>query len=274
MDVPLWMIVYTRSDDRKQNFESSRENAPKLQRHVALIGTLDNVCDEVNRHAPQTCPSCGENVITWHRTHCCDRCMHGNGHSRTCDAVKCCDGLNSADFMYHRKVRMPGKIGCNLSHQTLWLSCLSRPRCDWVLINEDDVYITKTFSMERIIAVIKMAIRHNSHYVRMEPSRSGAVVQQHQKSHQIDRVAGGMLYRMLPHAGMASYLVDRVGLRMLLNLCPYDAPQDMIWSKIPRIRPLYFSNDMIEMRGCHNVNDRRSMLGSIIMSTPGCSQAN
>jgi hypothetical protein len=119
--------------------------------------------------------------------------------------------------------------------------------------------------MERLKAIVTAAIRHGAHYVRMEPSRPGAAEHQHSSSHRVERVAGGTLYRMLPHAGMASYLVDRKGLCMLIGICPYQTPQDMIWAQVPQLHPLYFSNDMIEMRGCHNKDDRRSSLGSVIM---------
>lgn len=265
MSVPLWMIVYPLSSKRQENFNMSRKNAPELRRHVAVIGKMRSLCTHVNRNFVSRCPCC-DNMITWHRTHCCNGCAMGSNHCHNCDRVKYCEVLNSCEFMRNRIDRIPGKIGCNLSHQCLWLTCLQSADVDWVLLNEDDVFITTKFCARRLWSVVEAAKRFGAHYVRMEASRNSAIATQHHRRHFVERVAGGTLYRMLAHAGMASYLIDRIGLRLLLSLCPFDCPQDMLWHSAKQLRPLYFHNDMVEMQGCHNSRDSSAPLGSVIMS--------
>ena len=267
--VPKYMILFTRNVHRVRNFEKSRNNVPELQAFVAVDGSILNVCENMNQKAMRPCPQCDVYAVTWHRSHCCRNCAEGcSTHSKDCDRLPCSQ-LNSDNFVFHRRTRMPGKIGCNLSHQTLWLHCLSQPHTDWVLINEDDVTLTPNLTDELLADVIYAAIQNRSHYVRMEPSRRGCVAQQHRNGMQHQSLKHGQLYKMLPHAGMASYLVDRVGMKLLLGKSPLESPQDMLWSDLDGdLKPLYFRNNVVEMNGCHDATDDSAQLGSIILSRP------
>ena len=268
MSIPKFMILFTPNAERVKNFDASRRNVSDLQPFVAVNGSISNVCENMNQKVMRACPGCDTFTVTWHRSHCCNNCAQGcSMHSRDCDQLHC-RLLNSDDFMFHRKLRLPGKIGCNLSHQTLWLHCLSNPRTDWVFINEDDVTLTHAVDDESLRQVVAAAVMNRAHYVRMEPSRRACQAHQHRAGMKIQTLTHGDLYTMLPHAGMASYLIDRKGMKLLLQQSPLESPQDMLWSDVEHLKPLYFRNAMVEMNGCHDGADTTARLGSIILSRP------
>lgn len=160
--------------------------------------------------------------------------------------------------------KLKGKLGCNLSHQLLWLKHLESEN-NWVLIVEDDTDINlknlHDFYKE-INNLINIADTNNSHFIQLE-IRSHHLVDQLKQ----DKLNLKNLYKMKPQCGTSAYLISKQGVNLCFESLPWNEYIDVVINtatKIDELNALCYKNDIFKTIGASRQVDKRSQLGSII----------
>ena len=168
-----------------------------------------------------------------------------------CRDLNTVHNLNTRQFMRDR-VKQPGKVGCNLSHQLLWKQCWHRrPDSQWFVIYEDDIVFTTTYSRSEIVKVAAKAENMGSHFVRLERSRPKYIGTQLRDGYALT----DGFYQLACQTGFAAYMLDHIGLSHMIGLCPMEKPEDMYFDTLQCLNPLYYHNDMFTMDGANDATD-------------------
>lgn len=188
-----------------------------------------------------------------------------------CEHINNAHRLNTDRFM-QRLHTSPGKVGCNLSHQLLWMRiastggsavAASRP-WRWYFICEDDVRLGAATDLHASLhAVAAAAEAAGSHYVRVEEARAKYVDVQRKQLPVCSVESVGAMRPLVRQSGAAAYLLDSTGASALLADCPFDEPLDM--RCVPETaRPMYVAVGGVRMIGATTRTDTASALGSLI----------
>lgn len=152
---------------------------------------------------------------------------------------------------------LPGKLGCNMSHQLLLLTIAKR-NTKWNLVLEDDVSINN-FNINKINNVIQMAEKNNSHYVQL--------VTHHQYINRQKRskYIGNNLYKMIPQYHTTAYLIDNIGAKKVIDRFPINKNIDLAYGEYIRdLNSLCWINDIFVNSGSKDAVELKSEFGSLI----------
>ena len=160
--------------------------------------------------------------------------------------------------------KLKGKLGCNLSHQIIWLNHLNSDH-DWVLILEDDTKVSvmnENELCETMEKIINYANDNNTHFIQLETRNHHIQEQLKQTQTQIEN-----LFTMKPQCGTSAYLINKVAIRYILSLCPWNKYVDVYTSDIniiTKLNSLCYINTIFKTLGSQRQIDKNSQLGSII----------
>ena len=155
---------------------------------------------------------------------------------------------------------LKGKLGCNLSHQLLLKEILKNSSTDWNLILEDDV-VLKDYDVEKLNHIIKKADENESHYIHLHSHTSFKEIQKKRK--QID----DNLYELIPQWGTVSYLINKTGIKMILEK-PLCGVIDETITRIKELNGLCFLNNIFKTGGSTDPRDKTSAFGSLLWNIP------
>jgi GR25 family glycosyltransferase involved in LPS biosynthesis len=159
-----------------------------------------------------------------------------------------------------------GKLGCALSHIYLWHTFLNQSDKNWLLVLEDDIYlnnyndkvIDEISDISEKIGCQFVQLFTNKKYYQPQLSSLKICSIKNKDSHYI-------LLKMIPQWGTVSYLISKIGIKILLSKLPYNDNIDVSISKYTNeLNALCLINDMIINKGADNANDKSSEFGSII----------
>jgi len=153
-----------------------------------------------------------------------------------------------------------GKLGCNLSHQLLLKEILINSSTEWNLILEDDV-VLKDYNVEKLKHLIKKADENKSHYIHLHSHTS--FKERQKKTKQIDE----NLYELIPQWGTVSYLINKTGIKMILEK-PLCGVIDEKITRMKELNGLCFLNNIFKTGGSTDHGDRTSKFGSLLWNIP------
>lgn len=159
-----------------------------------------------------------------------------------------------------------GKLGCNMSHQLLWINHLKSVN-DWLLILEDDtnIEINNELEFKNIInKIIKEAENINSNFIQCE-------IRNHHLEEQkkYNRISEN-LYKLKPQCGMSAYLVNKNTCKYLIKYNPLNVYVDVLTNNneiIYNLNSSCFINNIFKTLGAQRYIDKKSLLGSIIYNS-------
>lgn len=181
------------------------------------------------------------------------------------------DSLNNYEYFkqygfdnnYHTKEYVKeyesykGKIGCNISHIELLKDFLNW-NTDWLLVIEDDVSLSG-YTDKWIEDIIKIANANGSNYVHLYTNPK-----YYEEQKRITPIAPN-IYPMIYQWGTVAYLINKNGVKTILNYLPYSKNFDIILSlHISELKSLCCLNTVINTEGSVNSVDRTSKFGSLV----------
>lgn len=162
------------------------------------------------------------------------------------------------------KDKLKGKLGCNLSHQLLWKHCLSNSRKEWFLITEDDVIIQGNEDQikKQIDEMLVYCNTNDIHYIQLD------VRHQHkQRQLNCNKLLIKDLYEMSPQCGTGAYLINRVGINIMLDITPWNKYIDVHLNDVKNMKLLKSAcliNEIFVNKGNHRQIDKNTEFGSIL----------
>jgi GR25 family glycosyltransferase involved in LPS biosynthesis len=154
--------------------------------------------------------------------------------------------------------KIPGKLGCNLSHQMLLEKILKDSSTEWNLILEDDVSINN-FDLEVINNIIEKANDNNSNYIQLYTNER--FIEKQKKQMCIDN----NLYKMIPQWHTTAYFINKSGINIVKNSYPIVMNIDLHFnSLIKELNSLCWINAIFYNEGAKHSNDNNSLYGSLI----------
>tara|TARA_B110000971_G_scaffold198512_1_gene215172 strand:- start:839 stop:1504 length:666 start_codon:yes stop_codon:yes gene_type:complete len=108
---------------------------------------------------------------------------------------------------------LPGKLGCNLSHQLLLENILQNSSTDWNLILEDDIKLNN-YDEDIIQEILKQANNNNSKYIQLYTNNKFLKEQKKQKK------VFHNLYKMNPQWHTTAYFINKSGINILIKNYP------------------------------------------------------
>lgn len=154
--------------------------------------------------------------------------------------------------------KLPGKLGCNLSHIKLLKDFLTNSTDDWMLVIEDDVNVNN-FNSKIIEYLIADAVKIECNFIQLytNPIFLQKQLQQPKINYK--------LFKMLSQWGTVSYLINKVGAHFLLSTLPWNANVDIVYSSyIKDLNSLCFINNIFINKGSSDSTDKKAEFGSLI----------
>tara|TARA_Y100000780_G_C13646378_1_gene402667 strand:+ start:509 stop:1375 length:867 start_codon:yes stop_codon:yes gene_type:complete len=178
---------------------------------------------------------------------------------------------SSYHFIDHCK-NIKGKLGCNLSHQTL-LESISNNNFfnkNWFLILEDDITILTENINYEINNIINKVEKFNidTDYISLwsndkhqtDLNNSFKNIQLHKTNKIIDN-----FYNLTFQWGAVAYLISKNGISSIINKYPIDQYIDIFYmNNINTLKSTYYHNDFITTDGAYDSKHNTSKFGSII----------
>ena len=158
-----------------------------------------------------------------------------------------------------------GKLGCNLSHQLLIQHVYEKkPDIKWLLIMEDDIELTN-YSENLVNNLISKAEEEDSHYIQLFVNTNHKIHQS--RANEVDTAL--KLYKMIPQWGTVCYLIDRIGMKAVIDNFPVETNMDYLYNKlIPDLNSLCYLSNTFETCGTMDSQDDSAELGSLIWNKP------
>lgn len=154
--------------------------------------------------------------------------------------------------------RIPGKLGCNLSHQILLEDILQNSSTYWNLILEDDVHLNN-FNSEDINNILTKANLNDSKYIQLYTNDK--FLKNQKKSKIIDT----NLYTMIYQWHTTAYFINKSGIEIVKSSYPIIKQIDLHFnSLIKELNSLCWINDIFCNKGAKHSNDNNSFFGSLI----------
>ena len=163
---------------------------------------------------------------------------------------------------YINKIRdIYGKLGCNLSHQMLIKHIYENDDdIKWLMIMEDDIELIN-YSADEVDKLIDKAEELNSHYIQLFINKNHKIHQS--RAEQIDENL--KLYKMIPQWGTVCYLIDRVGMKAVIDNFPVSTNMDYLYNNlITELNSLCYLGDTFGTCGTMDSQDDTAPLGSLI----------
>ena len=153
------------------------------------------------------------------------------------------------------KVKMPGSLGCLLSHLTLWNHCFEDKNCDIALILEDDVILKNNFE-ELVDNIDGSALPRDWTILRL--SYKGLIGKNISK----DIVKPDCIKKKGVNAGSWCYLLNSSNAEILINtIIPYENKNSMdvlLRNNIDKIN-MYFSKKNLAIHAEKRYSPRKDL---------------
>ena len=154
-----------------------------------------------------------------------------------------------------------GKLGCNLSHQMLIQYVYNNlNNIEWLMIMEDDIKLD-AYSNDLVNNIVDEANKQTSHYVQLFVNKNHKIYQS-----RATLVNENLkLYQMTPQWGTVCYLIDRVGMKAVIDGFPIDTNMDLFFnSMISQLKSLCYLGNTFDTCGTMDSQDNSAPLGSLI----------
>lgn len=177
------------------------------------------------------------------------------------------------DFYKDKWKNMPGKLGCNLSYSVLFSKILKEDlKENWFLILEDDAGVKKGF-IEEAELIAEKADSIGTHFVRLHvgegkgfwPEDTG--YWNFSKSQQFNEafLVGHNFYKMIPQWYTTAQLINKEGIRRLLEVRPWNENIDLLLNSFSHlIFATAYPSESFFSKGSCGVKDDQSEMGSVI----------
>lgn len=154
-----------------------------------------------------------------------------------------------------------GKLGCNLSHQLLIEHVYYHMTdVNWLMVMEDDIKL-HDYSADLVDKLIDKADQENSHYIQLFVNKNHKIHQS--RSQLVDKEL--KLYKMIPQWGTVCYLIDRVGMKKVIDSFPVNENMDYLYnSLIEPLNSFCYLGNMFDTCGTMDSQDNSAPLGSLI----------
>ncbi len=154
-----------------------------------------------------------------------------------------------------------GKLGCNMSHQMLIKYVYENmPDINWLMIMEDDIEL-HNYSYSLVDNLIDTADSNNSHYIQLFVNKNHKIHQS--RAEIVDENL--KLYKMIPQWGTVCYLIDRIGMKAVIDSFPVSTNMDYLYnSLISKLNSLCYLGDTFNTCGTMDSQDDTAPLGSLI----------
>lgn len=154
-----------------------------------------------------------------------------------------------------------GKLGCNLSHQLLIKNIYENtPNIKWLMVMEDDIQLNN-YTPQLVDKLIEKAEAHNSHYIQLFVNKNHKIHQS--RAEIIDE--GLKLYKMIPQWGTVCYLIDRVGMKAVIDRFPVSTNMDYQYNElINELNSFCYLGNTFNTCGTMDSQDNTAPLGSLI----------
>lgn len=153
---------------------------------------------------------------------------------------------------------LPGKLGCNLSHQMLLEDILENSNTDWNLILEDDISLNN-FNLEEIGHILNQANLNKSNYIQLVTNRK--FLDKQKKEKEIYK----NLFPMVEQWHTTAYFINKNGIQILKNRYPINKNIDFQFNYLIKdLNSVCWINNIFSNEGDANGSDNKSEFGSII----------
>ena len=164
-----------------------------------------------------------------------------------------------------------GKLGCNLSHQTLLKEFNNDGKTDWLLVMEDDVVLTD-YTIDKIKTMIDFADSRESKYIQLYTHpRFNSV--QYSSNRCLDTKSG--LFTMIPQWGTVAYLIHKDAICSVVEQFPISTNMDYIYNQnIEVFKSMCQEERIFFTSGTLDSEDNNSHMGSLIWNKPDSNSHN
>ena len=165
---------------------------------------------------------------------------------------------NYTTIKYLNEVKnLPGKLGCNLSHQMLLEEIVKNSTTDWNLILEDDVNLNN-YDEEKINKILHKANLNGSKYIQLYTNN--IFLEDQKKEKKIDE----NLYQMVEQLGTVAYFINKSAINIFKKSHPIEQNIDLKFNQmIKELKSLCWINDIFINKGNFEEQDN-SQFGSLI----------
>ena len=229
MDFKIFMIVFSKSEKRVNNYNIMNEKCNNLIEKFEAIDSINHF-DEV----AQKCTKDG--VCDW-------------------------SFINSPN----NQSTGPGKVGCLASHIYLLKQIKENNyyNCDWFVIFEDDVTIFDNF-VETLKSKIPTFEKLNTNFVKLFTDTKDENNKKRQFWHK--RIVEKNIYKMRPQYHTLAAMINRKGIDYILSQLPINVNIDLWFTQehIDNLNAVYWNSNLITNGGALNYRGKNWNLGSLI----------
>jgi len=171
-------------------------------------------------------------------------------------------GKSYCTHYYEQIIRdVPGKLGCNLSHQMLIEMMYEQSQHDWCLVLEDDVEIDTEYFLKNVNKILEESDKKGALFIQLYSHPKFFDLQKKQKQVYDD------LYKMTFQWGTCAYFIHKKAMKDFIDIYPLNENIDIEFGKkISKWKSLCWLNNGIKTIGSQDYSDKTSKLGSIIYS--------
>ena len=153
---------------------------------------------------------------------------------------------------------LPGKLGCNLSHQMLLEDVLKNSSTEWNLILEDDVSINN-LDLDEIGNILTHSNFNKSNYIQLVTNKK--FLDKQKKEKEIYK----NLFPMVNQWHTTAYFINKNGIQILIDRYPINKNIDLQFNYLIKdLNSVCWINNMFSNEGDASGSDNKSEFGSII----------
>jgi GR25 family glycosyltransferase involved in LPS biosynthesis len=167
---------------------------------------------------------------------------------------------NYTSMVYINEIMsLPGKLGCNLSHQMLTEDILENSSTDWNLILEDDITLNN-FNLYEIENILTQANLNESNYIQLCTNKR--FLGKQKTKNEIYK----NLFPMVAQWHTTAYFINKNGINILKNCYPITENIDLKFScLIKELNSLCWINNIFSNEGDESGSQKhKTKFGSII----------
>lgn len=157
--------------------------------------------------------------------------------------------------------KIPGKLGCNLSHQLLLDKINDISSTDWNLVIEDDTIINNIpLFLKEVESILISANNAEAKFIQLY-THPNVITRQQTRLKIVDN-----LYKMTYQWGTCAYFIHKDAIPKMREIYPLQKNIDFVYSfMISKLKSVCWLNPYIKTIGSIDSHDTKSSLGSIIM---------
>ena len=166
---------------------------------------------------------------------------------------------NYTSMVYINEIKsLPGKLGCNLSHQMLTENILENSSTDWNLILEDDISLNN-FNVNEIDNILTQANLNKSNYIQLVTNNRFLDKQKNKKE------ICKNLFPMVSQWHTTAYFINKTGINILKKCYPITKNIDLQFNYLIKdLNSICWINNIFSNEGDGSSTDNETRFGSII----------